>query len=177
MFTLFANDILVPIITITSTIVVAILAYIAQGLAKAGDLSIEIKRHAFLDARDVRLGIRFYSTKKKVHEFRNIVLAAEINGVLTIISGESLTPIVMADDKGMLTTSELGYKIKITDGSTFDGVFHFVIPRNVDASSIKVAYLVAVDRNGHKVKAAFDFKSTDAQAIYFKRLISKKDKK
>lgn len=176
MFSPLLSDMLVPIISIGATIVVAILAYVAQAIAKAGDMTVEIKRHAFLDPRDVRLAIRFYSTKKKTHEFHNFALAADIGGTLTTISDESLTPIAMEDEGKNLSTNGSGYRITIKEGATFDGVFHFVIANSVDITNIDMAYLIAVDKNGKTVKAAFELNTTDVQSIYFKKAKAKAKK-
>lgn len=167
------ESVLVPILTIGGTVLMIVLAYIAQAMVKAGDMNIEVKRQAFLDPREVLLGIHFYSTKKHAHTFNNIVLAAEIEGELLTISEDVLAPVTFKQSKN-LVTNEKGYSLTIKSGKAFDGVFRFTILKQIDPDKIKVAYLLATDKEGHKLKAPFYLSSTETQEISFSRIKEKK---
>ncbi|MCR5078740.1 MAG: hypothetical protein K6B65_02310 [Bacilli bacterium] len=156
--------------TIGATLFVAILAYVAQFIIKSGDITAEIKRMAYIDAREVRLRVHFSSTKKKESECNDLFLAAEIDGVLLPLTEVAKAPLADIGSTGLITRSEHGYGFKITSRKPFDGYFDFIISRDIDLSKANRTYLVCTDEKGRKRKAEFVLSSTASQSVNFRKM-------
>lgn len=163
------NSALIPVLTIIGTALVIALAYLAQYLAKAGDMLIEVRRMAYLDPLEVRLVIRFISTKKGETEFHNIVIARKNGKKYEVISEETPSPIIQEGSKNSIRPQENGYSIHIIERKVFEGIFYFSLKEGTDSSDLSHAFLLATNKSGKQVKAPIDLLSTEIQSIHFKR--------
>ncbi len=155
--------------TVSATLLLAILAYVAQFIVKSGDINAEIRRMAYIDSRDVRLRVHFSSTKKGESECNDLFLAADIDGVLLPITDVAKAPLADMGSTGLITRSDHGYGFKITSRKPFEGYFDFQIKKDVDLSKASKTYLMCTNEKGKKRKAEFVLASTANQSVRFKK--------
>lgn len=156
--------------TVSATLLLAILAYIAQFIVKSGDINAEIRRMAYIDAKEVRLRVHFSTTKKKESQCNDLFIAGEIDGVLLPITEVADAPLADMDSTYLITKGEYGYGFKIGPSSSFDGYFDFRIKKEIDLNKVGKTYIVCTNEKGKKKKAEFVLASTSNQSVRFKKV-------
>ena len=162
------NGIVITIASIAAMAFVFLLAYIAQAIAKKGEITITLRRMAFINPYEVRLVVQASSTMLSMTEYHDVFLAAKVDGVLLPITQVAALPITQSNSTRFVLRSEKGYGFKVGGGRPFEGVFEFLIPEENDLSRFQSVYLVATDSKGVKKKAEFVLSSTAKQTVHFK---------
>ena len=164
------QGLVITLVSIGATLFVALLAFIAQAIAKNGDLTIRLRRMAFISPYEVKIVLKASSTKKKGNEFSDIFLAARVNGVLVPVTGIAALPLTQSGSTQYLLHSKKGYGFRVSERHPFEAVIEFAIPEDNDLSRFEKAYLVATNEKGKKVAAEFALRSVQEQSIRFRKL-------
>ena len=151
-------------LSIVGGVVLFLLAQVAMRLARAGDVSISVRRIADLNPRIVRLAIGIQNQNRLVYALHRVCFAVKEGKEWKVVAPISGDPIQRSGDPSFIRKTEEGYSFFAATGTRNEVVIECELPE-----AMKEICLLAYDGSGKPIYTKIDLGSTEAQSVSFRR--------
>ncbi len=160
------TPLIITILGVLGSILVFLLARLAQRVYRSEDFIVYARKMSFLDKNSLKIQISFENDTKKYKEFRALCLYGITGKSFTKITEVKDLPIASEKSSHFIASHHGSYDFKVPPYTKFRAVVELKLPEGMNYESYKLG---CVSEKGRLLLAKFDISSDAEQEINFRR--------